>query len=102
MSSSQERVRALTEQYNLESKPHVRLLDLSAECGELAKEFLVSTHYGQKDFQPTEHWEAELGDVYFSLLCLADATGVKLEQALEKTFEKYRKRFETSGQIGSS
>jgi NTP pyrophosphatase (non-canonical NTP hydrolase) len=59
------------------------------------------TKYGQGEFQKNKSWELELGDVYFSLLCLANATEVDLEQALEKVFEKYQKRFEGKGQIGS-
>ncbi len=101
MNSSQEKVRTLVNHYKLESETPIRLLDLSTELGEMTKEYLLLTNYGRQSFQANEHWKTELGDIYFSLLCLADATGVELESSLEKVLEKYRQRFGDSGQIGS-
>lgn len=33
-----------------------------------------------------------MGDVFFSLICAANATGVDLEEALRKALAKYRAR----------
>jgi NTP pyrophosphatase (non-canonical NTP hydrolase) len=77
------------------------LLDLLSELGEVSKEYLKVTNYGQLEIQKNMNWELELGDVYFSLLCLANATDVDLEGALEKAVAKYQQRFETNGYIDS-
>jgi NTP pyrophosphatase (non-canonical NTP hydrolase) len=101
MTNHQEKAGMLVTQFNLETRPHIRLLDIQAELGELAKEYLILTDYGHKDFQTNENWELELGDIYFSLLCLANTTGVGLEEALQKVVVKYQKRFNSAGTIGS-
>ena len=77
-----------------------RMLDLSSEVGELAKEVLKSTAYGTKPFTPTASLEEELGDCLFSLLCLSQCLGLEGEAALGKALEKYEKRFAERGTIG--
>ena len=97
----QEKVKRLVFDFGLETAPHIRLLDLLSELGEVSKDYLTLTKYGQLEIQKSRNWELELGDVYFSLLCLANATDVDLGQALEKVLEKYQKRSESKGQINS-
>ncbi|MDQ7065253.1 MAG: MazG nucleotide pyrophosphohydrolase domain-containing protein [candidate division KSB1 bacterium] len=58
-----------------------RMLDLVSEMGEVSKEILKGTDYGKKPFNPPSTWTEELGVVMFSLLCLANKTGVDLEAA---------------------
>ncbi|MFO7814521.1 MAG: MazG nucleotide pyrophosphohydrolase domain-containing protein [Halanaerobiales bacterium] len=72
-----------------------------SELGELSKESLKSSDYGKAKFKPTDKWVNELGDVLFSLLCVANNTEVDLEVALNKALNKYRKRFNKKGNIGS-
>ena len=78
-----------------------RVLDMTSEVGELAKEVLKGTAYGRHPFQPTEGWAGELGDIYFSLICIANSTGVNLEAALGAALEKYRQRLASIGNPGS-
>ena len=79
-----------------------RLLDLVSEVGEAAKAILKETDYGRTEFQPTAEWADELGDTLFALICLANATGVDLEKALDQVLEKYRDRLGATGDPGSS
>jgi NTP pyrophosphatase (non-canonical NTP hydrolase) len=78
-----------------------RTLDLAAETGELAKEALEATAYGTRPFDQTAGWADEIGDVLFSLLALAEATGVNLDSALGSTMEKLTARHERSGSLSS-
>jgi NTP pyrophosphatase (non-canonical NTP hydrolase) len=78
-----------------------RLLDLSSELGELTKEALKSTDYGKKPFTCSKQWEDEMGDVFFSLLCLASSSGVDLEAALSASLKKYTARLTARGKADS-
>ncbi len=97
----QKRTAEFVELHGLETNVVYRMLDLVSEIGELSKEILKATDYGNSGFQPGEDWEEELGDVLFSLICVANSTGVDLEQALSKVLEKYRKRIESKQDAGS-
>lgn len=79
----------------------VRLLDLLSELGELGKEVLKGSDYGKTAFRQTEEWEMELGDVMFSLICVANSTGINLEKALHEALGKYKKRMAEKGSMGS-
>ena len=78
-----------------------RLLDLLSELGELAKETLKSNQYGSRETALTPEWESELADVFFSLICLANDSGVDLDQALDAALEKYGQRIRSGGDAGS-
>ena len=99
MDEQQQRVKDLMARYGLGTDPQVRMLDLSSEVGELAKEVLKSTAYGTKPFTPTASLEEELGDCLCSLLCLSQCLGLEGEAALGKALEKYEKRFAERGTI---
>lgn len=62
---------------------------LMEEVGEVAR--IMARKYGEQSFKPGEN-EAnladEFADVLFVLLCLANQTGVNLEEALQKNIEK--------------
>ena len=45
---------------------------------------------------------SELADVFFSLICLANSTGVDLNRGLEKVMAKYSQRLQDKGDPGSS
>jgi len=66
-----------------------RMLDLVAELGELSKEALKGTHYGRKAWRSTPNWSPELGEVFFSLICIANMTGVDLDLCLAQTMANY-------------
>ena len=114
MDEQQQRVKDWMARYGLGTDPQARMLDLSSEVGELAKEGLIlnmsmyfgtkevlkSTAYGTRPFTPTASLEEELGDCLFSLLCLSQCLGLEGEAALGKALEKYEKRFAERGTIG--
>ena len=104
MISMQQQVADFVAQHGLEAPLPHRLLDLLSELGELSKEALKATDYGKHPLPSgaiTPQWEAELGDVLFALICIANATNVTLEDALTSTLKKYQQRIETANSAGS-
>jgi NTP pyrophosphatase (non-canonical NTP hydrolase) len=60
---------------------------LMEEVGELAR--LIARHYGDQSFKPSENPNREalgeeMADILFVLLCLANQTGIDLEEAFHK------------------
>ena len=101
MKDIQEKVNELTEKYNLGGSAEIKYIDLTSEVGDLGKEILNGSDYGTKEFAATDNLESELGDTFFSLVCVANELGIDLGNALNKVLEKYEKRFENNGNIGS-
>lgn len=97
----QAKVLTFVEANELEIPIAYRMLDLVSELGEISKEILKGSAYGKTPFQQTAAWQEELGDVMFSLACIANSTGVNLEKALEDALEKYEKRIAVKGSAGS-
>jgi NTP pyrophosphatase (non-canonical NTP hydrolase) len=97
----QKRVAAFVEVNGLETDVAHRVLDLTSEIGEVAKEVLKSTRYGKTRFNRSENWESELGDILFSVICVANTTHVDLEKALVKVLTKYGKRILNTKDAGS-
>jgi NTP pyrophosphatase (non-canonical NTP hydrolase) len=97
----QQQVAALIESAGLASSAPISVLDLASEVGELAKEALKGTRYGTQPFAAPPGWSEELGDVFFSLICAANATGVDLEAALDQVLAKCRERLARTGTIES-
>ena len=66
---------------------------LTEEVGELAR--IIARTYGEQSFKKTDESKNlgdEMADVLFVLICLANQTGVNLEEALKKNLEKKSKR----------
>jgi NTP pyrophosphatase (non-canonical NTP hydrolase) len=62
---------------------------LTEEVGELAR--IMARTYGDQSFKESDgHRDLgdEMADVLWVLICLANQTGVDLEEALKKNFEK--------------
>ncbi|MBC8331070.1 MAG: nucleotide pyrophosphohydrolase [Anaerolineae bacterium] len=97
----QQIVREFTQEHQLQISTVSRLLDLVSELGEVAKDILESTHYGREAFQPSESWDTELGDTFFSLICLANGTQVNLDTALTQVLKKYQLRIAQKGSAAS-
>jgi NTP pyrophosphatase (non-canonical NTP hydrolase) len=100
----QRQVAEFVERHGLDAAVPYRLLDLVSEVGELSKELLKSVDYGKSEPRLSgqrDTWEEELGDVLFSLICVANSTGVDLEQALRKAMAKYRERIRSERDAGS-
>lgn len=101
MNSIQKKVDELIKKYNLESSVEIRFIDLISELGELGKEILKGNEYGKKDFCNTENIESEIGDTFFSLICVANGLNIDLQNALDNVLNKYENRFSNNGNIGS-
>ncbi|MCS6894645.1 MAG: nucleotide pyrophosphohydrolase [Bacteroidia bacterium] len=68
---------------------------LMEEVGELAR--LMARHYGEQSFKPGENTSKEalaeeFADVLFVLTCLANQTGIDLQQAFLHKLEKKTQR----------
>lgn len=97
----QNRVRAFVTRHGLLRAPEIHLLDLLAEIGEVAKEVLMASHYGQHVPQLSPQLAEELGDVGYALFALACACQVDLEEALMQVLAKYEVRLTERGNPGS-
>lgn len=66
---------------------------LSEEVGEVAR--IIARRYGEqseKESDKNKDLGQEMADVLFVLVCLANQTGIDLEEAMKKNFEKKTKR----------
>ena len=66
---------------------------LTEEVGEVAR--IISRRYGEqseKESDKNKDLGDELADVLFVVMCLANQTGINLEEALKKNLEKKTKR----------
>lgn len=66
---------------------------LTEEVGEVAR--IIARRYGEqseKESDKNKDLGDEMADVLWVLLCLANQTGVNLEEALQKNLEKKTKR----------
>lgn len=102
MTDWQQRATYFAQKHNLSHPPSVYALDLLSELGEVAKEILLATDYGQRPLTPTSDLDSELGDALYSLCLLASSAGVNLEDAFTQTLHKYEQRWQNKGHIGSS
>lgn len=62
---------------------------LTEEVGEVAR--LMSRQYGDQSFKESDKDKSlsdEMADVLWVLICIANQTGIDLNDALEKNFEK--------------
>ncbi len=66
---------------------------LMEEVGEVAR--IMARRYGEQSEKESDKavlLEDELADVMFVLMCIANQTGINLEEALQKNLEKKTKR----------
>lgn len=102
--NDQERVQQFIREHQLGGGPSEWVHDLQSELGEVSKETLKATDYGEKDVEDIDFddsMELEVGDLYFSLLGLANALNIDVTRALERVLEKYAGRVELTGDAGS-
>lgn len=92
MKDSQAQVRAFLARHGLGRDAEVHALDLMAEVGEVAKEILLESGYGEEEVEISPELEEEIGDTAYSLLALAEALGVDAGAALRAALEKYEAR----------
>jgi len=75
------------------------LAQLVEEVGEVAR--IMSRKYGDQSFKAGERANAladELADVLFVLICIANQTGIDLDDAIARNLEKKTKRDATRHQ----
>jgi NTP pyrophosphatase (non-canonical NTP hydrolase) len=74
-------------------EPLSQLARMTEELGELAR--IVNHLYGEKP-KKSEEAEQELGlemaDLLYTMICLANSQGIDLQDALQRTLEKYGTR----------
>ncbi len=66
---------------------------LTEEVGEVAR--IIARRYGEqseKESDKNKDLGDEMADVLFVLICLANQTGVNLQEAMERNFEKKTQR----------
>jgi len=69
------------------------LARLTEECGELAR--LINHLYGEKRKKGKEkkqELEEEIGDVIYTLICLANSQNINLDKSIRRSFKKVIKR----------
>ncbi len=68
---------------------------LTEEVGEMAR--IMARTYGDQSFKKGENHDLsdEIADVLWVLTCIANQTGVNLEEAMKKNFEKKTSRDST-------
>ncbi len=101
MATFKRTVVSFVEKTGIEATVEARLLDPVSDVGKLSKEALKATDYERAPFYPSGSWAGEMGDIFFSLICLANSTGVDLEAALNGALGKYRERLALGGDAGS-
>lgn len=90
----QQRVEDFVRDSQLQATVPFRALDVVAEIGELAAVLLKCTKYGRTEFRPSADWAEEFGDVLFSLICLANLTGIDMDDAVQRVILKYESRLQ--------
>ncbi len=101
MNEFQNIVKDFVEKNKLEMTIEHNFLDLSSELGELAKEILKLRHMGVNDAESQRKMILEFGDVFYSLVNIANQMGIDLERALNFSLEKYEDRIKETGSPGS-
>ncbi|MBR2709842.1 nucleotide pyrophosphohydrolase [Candidatus Saccharibacteria bacterium] len=101
MKNLQEKIKNFSAEHHLGGAVETRFMDLVSEVGELGKEILKGTNYGEEEYKKTENLESEMGDALFALVMCANAADVDLDRALKGVLEKYEKRFAHTKTIGS-
>ena len=100
----QNKVKVFNEKKMCHNKPmpvFARVLDIQSELGELGKEYLKSSKYGTEDFILTDDFKMEFGDCLYSLLSLANETGVDAGECLDIAIQKYQKRIDAKQSMDS-
>ena len=99
MQKLQKKVQGFFQDNNLELSVEHRVVDLMSEVGELSKEILLSTSYGKSEFKSTDNLKNELGDVFYSLIVLANYFDIDMEEILDQTLVKYSKRMKEKSDL---
>ena len=97
MNELQEKVKKFVKQNKLEMKPEFYALDMVSEMGEVAKEILKACDYGRGQHKFREELSSELGDLFYSLVTLANHYNIDLEKQVLAAIKRYEKRIGKGG-----
>ena len=97
----QEKVKKFMGKNNMNNPVEYRMLDLVDEIGEVAKEISKMSGYGTKKPEFRKEIIMELGDVFYSLITIANYYNIDLLKSLDLVIEKYNKRIKKGGHAGS-
>jgi hypothetical protein len=86
----QANIAQLADRLGLHATAPVLTLGLLTDVGRLADEALTATSFGRRPFRPTDAWAQRLAEVAFTMINLADQTGVDLEDALRAALTRYQ------------
>ncbi|MEM3442935.1 MAG: nucleotide pyrophosphohydrolase [Candidatus Bathyarchaeia archaeon] len=93
LKESQKRVDKWIQQFEEGYWPPLAMFaSLVEEVGELGREINNIERYKIKRETQTSALDVEVGDVLFSLICIANYFKIDMEDAFLKTLEKYTKR----------
>ena len=90
MRDLQATIAQLADRLGLHATAPVLTLGLLTDVGRLADEALAATSFGRRPFRPTDAWAQRLADVAFTMINLADQTGVDLDGALRAALTRYQ------------
>ena len=100
----QNKVKEFNDEKNCHREPmpvYARLLDIESEVGELAKEYLKGSSYGTKEFEMTDDFKEEFGDVFYALLALSNEMNISAEECLDIALKKLKDRMNKNNSFGS-
>jgi NTP pyrophosphatase (non-canonical NTP hydrolase) len=100
MNLDQKIVKDFVKKNDLDSPIEYKFIDLVSELGEIAKELNLITNYGKLMVEVSSGLLEEIGDIYYSLLILANYFRADLSVLLEKAINKYKERLK-QGSPGS-
>ena len=86
----QANIAQMADRLGLHATAPVLTLGLVTDVGRLANEALAATSFGRRPFRPTDGWVQRLADVAFTVINLADQTGVDLDAALQTALSRYQ------------
>jgi hypothetical protein len=86
----QARIAQTSDSLGLHAAAPIMTLGLLTDVGRLADEALAGTSFGRRPFRPTDAWAQRLADIAFTVINLADQTGVDLESAVLAALNRYQ------------
>lgn len=101
LESAQNEVSNLIKTCHLNNETNIRYIDLVSEVGELGKEILLASNYGTQKEKYTDNFSLEIGDVFFSLLCICESQRINLNESFSQVLDKYKARYKSKEDIGS-
>jgi NTP pyrophosphatase (non-canonical NTP hydrolase) len=92
MKDIQKKVKLFCEKNELNSPIEHRVLDTMSELGEVAKEILKMSDYGDRPIKYNDNLKMELGDLLYSIITIANVFDIDLDEALNEVIRKYEQR----------